>query len=61
MTTIAQTLLDIEQVQRDIQMQLSSGKLQLSKFIEDIMNTITVYHFDLLAHSSLDATKAVFF
>lgn len=59
MTTIAQTLLDIEQVQRDIQMQLSSGKLQLSKFIEDIMNTITVYHFDLLAHSSLDATKAV--
>jgi len=32
MTTIAQTLLDIEQVQQDIQMQLSSGKLQLSKF-----------------------------
>lgn len=57
MTTIAQTLLDIEQVQRDIQMQLSSGKLQLSKFIEDIMNIITVYHFDLLAHSSLDAAK----
>jgi len=31
--------------------------LQLSKFIEDIMNIIGVYHFDLLAHSSLDAAK----
>ena len=57
MTTIAQTLLDIEKVQQDIQRQLSSGKLQLSKFIEDITNIIGVYHFDLLAHSSLDATK----
>ena len=57
MATIAQTLLDIEQAQRDIQMQLSSGKLQLSKFIEDIMNITSVYHFDLLAHSSLDVAK----
>jgi hypothetical protein len=57
MTTIAQTLLDIEKVQQDIQRQLSSGKLHRSKFIEDIMNIIAVYHFDLLAHSSLDATK----
>jgi len=57
MTTIAQTLLDIEKVQQDIQRQLSSGKLQLSTFIEDIMNIISVYHFDLLAHSSLDAAK----
>ncbi len=57
MTTIAQTLLDIEKVQQDIQRQLSSGKLQLSKFIEDIMNITGVYHFDLLAHSSLDAAK----
>jgi hypothetical protein len=57
MTTIAQTLLDIEKVQQDIQRQLSSGKLQLSTFIEDIINIIDVYHFDLLAHSSLDAAK----
>jgi len=57
MTTIAQTLLDIEKVQQDIQRQLSGGKLQLSKFIEGIMNIIGVYHFDLLAHSSLDAAK----
>jgi hypothetical protein len=57
MTTIAQTLLDIEKVQQDIQRQLSSGKLQLSTFIEDIMNIIGVYHFDLLAHSCLDAAK----
>jgi len=57
MTTIAQTLLDIEKVQQDIQRQLSSGKLLLSKFIEDIMNITGVYHFDLLAHSSLDAAK----
>ncbi len=58
MTTIAQTLVDIEHVQQDIQMQLSSEKLQSSKFIEDIVNIIAVYHFDLLAHSSLDAAKA---
>ena len=51
MATIAQTLLDIEQAQRDIQMQLSNGKVQLTKFIEDIMNITSVYHFDLLAHS----------
>jgi len=57
MTTIAQTLLDIEKVQQDIQRQLSSGKLQLSNFIEDIMSIIGVYHLDLLAHSSLDASK----
>jgi hypothetical protein len=57
MTTIAQTLLDIEKVQQDIQRQLNSGKLQLSKFIEDIMNIIAVYHFDLLAHTSLDDSK----
>jgi hypothetical protein len=57
MTTIAQTLLDIEKVQQDIQRQLSSGKLQQSKFIEDIMNIIAVYHFDLLAHTSLDDSK----
>ena len=57
MATIAQTLLDIEQAQRDIQMQLSNGKLQLTKFIEDIMNITSVYHFDLLAHSCLDAAK----
>ena len=57
MTTIAQTLLDIEKVQQDIQGQLSSGKLQRSTFIEDIMNIIAVYHFDLLAHTSLDDSK----
>jgi len=57
MTTIAQTLLDIEKVQQDIKRQLDNGKVQSSKFIEDIMNIIGVYHFDLLAHSSLDATK----
>ena len=57
MTTIAQTLLDIEKVQQDIKRQLDNGKVQSSKFIEDIMNIIGVYHFDLLAHSSLDAAK----
>jgi len=57
MTTIAQTLLDIEKVQQDIQRQLSSGKLQRSTFIKDITNIIAVYHFDLLAHSSLDDSK----
>ena len=57
MATMAQTLLDIEQAQRDIQMQLSNGKVQLTKFIEDIMNITSVYRFDLLAHSSLDVAK----
>jgi hypothetical protein len=60
MATIAQTLLDIEQVQQDIQKQLGSKKLELSKFIEDIRNITAVYQFDLLAHSSLDVTKAEF-
>ena len=57
MATIAQTLLDIEQAQRDIQMQLNNGKVQLTKFIEDILNITSVYHFDLLAHSGLDVAK----
>jgi hypothetical protein len=58
MTTIAQTLLDIEHIQQDIEMQLSSKKLQLSQFVEDIRNITAVYYFDLLAHSSLDAIKS---
>ena len=57
MTTIAQTLFDIEKVQQDIKRQLDNGKVQPSTFIEDIINIIHVYHFDLLAHSSLDTAK----
>jgi hypothetical protein len=57
MATIAQTLLDIGQAQRDIQLQLNEGKVQLTKFIEDIMVITRVYQFDLLAHSSLDGVK----
>jgi len=57
MTTIAQTLFDIEKVQQDIKRQLDNGKVQPSTFIEDIINIIHVYYFDLLAHSSLDTAK----
>jgi len=57
MTTIAQTLFDIEKVQQDIKRKLDNGKVQPSTFIEDIINIIHVYHFDLLAHSTLDTAK----
>jgi hypothetical protein len=57
MTTIAQTLFDIEKVKQDIKRKLDNGKVQPSTFIEDIINIIHVYHFDLLAHSTLDTAK----
>ena len=57
MTTIAQTLFDIEKVQQDIKRKLDNGKVKPSTFIEDIINIIHVYHFDLLAHSTLDTAK----
>ena len=59
MTTIAQTLMDIEKVQQDIQSQLSSGKIQQSPHIDALIHIINVYHFDLLAHSCLDDSKTV--
>ncbi len=58
MTTIGQTLMDIEQLQHDIETHLSSGRVQPSKFIDDILNITKAYHFDLLAHSSLDTARA---
>ena len=57
MPTIEQTLMDIEKVQQDIQSQLSSGKMQQSPLIDDLIHIINVYHFDLLAHSCLDDSE----
>ena len=57
MTTIAQTLLDIENLQKDIDDRLGRGELQPSQFIDDIIRITQAYQFDLLAHSSLDTAK----
>lgn len=57
MTTIAQTLLDIENLQQDVDKYLSRGEIQPSRFIDDMINITQAYHFDLLAHSILDTAK----
>ncbi|UCD33231.1 MAG: hypothetical protein JSV38_05020 [Desulfobacterales bacterium] len=57
MTTIAQTLLDIEDLQQDIDQHLRRGDLQTSEFIDGMINITQAYHFDLLAHSILAAAK----
>ena len=58
MTTIAQTLLDIESLQKDIDDRLGREELQPDPFIDDIIRITQAYQFDLLAHSSLDTVKA---
>ena len=57
MTTIAQTLLDIENLQQDIDGYLSRGEIQHSHFIDGMVNVTQAYHFDLLAHSILATAK----
>ncbi len=57
MTTIAQTLLDIENLQQDIDGYLSRGELQRTHFITGMVNLTQAYHFDLLAHSILATAK----
>ena len=57
MTTIAQTLVDIENIQQDIRTKVSSGNVQRSPFIDALRHIIHVYHCDLLAHSSLDESN----
>ena len=58
MTTIAQTLLDIENLQQDIDGYLSRGEVQHSHFIDGMVNVTQAYHFDLLAHSILATVKS---
>jgi hypothetical protein len=58
MTTIAQTLLDIENLQQDIDRRLHLGEAQRSRFIDGLVNVTQAYHFDLLAHSILATAKA---
>jgi len=57
MTTIAQTLLDIENLQQNIDHHLSRRDIQPSHFIDGMINITQAYHFDLLAHSILATAK----
>ncbi len=57
MATIKVTLIEIEKLQNEIDTLLKKGSLQQDKFIEDILNFTTVYSFELLSHSSLEAIK----
>ena len=57
MTTIAQTLLDIENLQQDIDRYLRRGDIQRTHFIDGMVNVTQAYHFDLLAHSILATAK----
>ena len=58
MTTIAQTLTDIEQLQAEIAARLDVDPTQDMAFVDEIRRLLTVYYFDLLAHSSLDTARA---
>ena len=57
MTTIAQTLTDIEQLQAEIAAYIGSDPSADTPFVDEIRRLLTVYYFDLLAHSSLDTAR----
>ena len=58
MTTIAQTLTDIEQLQAEIAAYVDGDPSAGTAFVDEIRRLLTVYYFDLLAHSSLDTARA---
>lgn len=58
MATIADTLFDIQKLQAEISSkQLECMECSDSKFINDLMNFTTIYFFELLAHTTLDALR----
>ena len=61
MTTIADTLNDIQKLQDEMSSKLKDYKgfrePADTKFIRDLMNFTTIYFFELLAHAALDALR----
>lgn len=54
MATVADTISEISNLQKEFEAELASASPLDKRFVEDLMNETSVYFLDLLAHASLE-------